>query len=153
TDVPGTTRDAIEEYVNVRGIPLKLIDTAGIRETTDIVEKIGVDRSRKSLEEANLILFMLNYNEPLTEEDRMIFEMIQGMNYIVIISKSDLDPSINIDDVHALAEDSKMIWTSFKEDRGIDQLEAALSDLFFSHSQKDSEMAYVSNARHIHLLK
>src|SRR5699024_9978005 len=69
TDEPGTTRDIIEEYVNVRGIPLKLVDTAGIRETTDIVEKIGVDRSRQSLQEADLILFMLNYNEALTEED------------------------------------------------------------------------------------
>src|SRR5699024_8057482 len=70
TEVPGTTRDIIEEYVNVRGVPLKLVDTAGIRETEDIVEKIGVDRSRKVLEESDLILYILNYNEELTEEDK-----------------------------------------------------------------------------------
>src|SRR5699024_8047414 len=86
TDVPGTTRDIIEEYVNVRGIPLKLVDTAGIRETTDIVEKIGVDRSRQSLQESDLILFMLNYNVALTEVDYIIFDMIRNLNYIVIVN-------------------------------------------------------------------
>ncbi|MBY6274052.1 MAG: tRNA uridine-5-carboxymethylaminomethyl(34) synthesis GTPase MnmE, partial [Bacillaceae bacterium] len=70
TDIPGTTRDVIEEFVNVRGVPLKLIDTAGIRETEDVVEKIGVEKSRKMLKEADLVLFLLNYNEELTEEDR-----------------------------------------------------------------------------------
>src|SRR5699024_3907291 len=98
TDVPGTTRDIIEEYVNVRGIPLKLVDTAGIRETTDIVEKIGVDRSRQSLQEADLILFMLNYNEALTEEDYIIFDMIRDLNYIVIVNKTDLQPAIDMEE-------------------------------------------------------
>ncbi|MEJ7425370.1 GTPase, partial [Staphylococcus warneri] len=74
TEVPGTTRDTLEEYVNVRGVPLRLVDTAGIRETEDIVERIGVERSRKALGEADLILFVLNYNEPLTEEDRKLYE-------------------------------------------------------------------------------
>src|SRR5699024_7179840 len=86
TEVPGTTRDIIEEYVNVRGVPLKLVDTAGIRETEDIVEKIGVDRSRKVLEESDLILFVLNYNEKLTDEDKKLFEAVRGLDYIVIIN-------------------------------------------------------------------
>src|SRR5699024_12003505 len=90
TDVPGTTSDIIEEYVNVRGIALKLVNTAGIRETTDIVEKIGVDRSRQSLQEADLILFMLNYNEALTEEDYILLDMIRVLNYIVIVNKTDI---------------------------------------------------------------
>ena len=77
TEVPGTTRDTLEEYVNVRGVPLRLVDTAGIRETEDIVERIGVERSRKALGEADLILFVLNYNESLTEEDRKLYEVIK----------------------------------------------------------------------------
>src|SRR5699024_12801931 len=94
TDVPGTTRDIIEEYVNVRGIPLKLVDTAGVRETTDIVERIGVERSRQSLQSADLILFMLNDNEALTEEDYIIFDMIGVLNYIGIGNKTDMTPAI-----------------------------------------------------------
>ena len=153
TDVPGTTRDIIEEYVNVRGIPLKLIDTAGIRETTDIVEKIGVDRSRQRLKEADLILFMLNYNEPLNEEDRIIFKMIRDMNYIVIINKTDLAPAINMEEIKQLAGKAAVITTSLKEDKGVDQLEEALSDLFMTSDKMDTETAYVSNVRHIQLLK
>ncbi|MCB6745925.1 GTPase, partial [Anaerostipes hadrus] len=74
TDIPGTTRDVIEEYVNVRGVPLRLIDTAGIRETEDIVERIGVERSRKALKEADLILLVINSSEPLSPEDKALFE-------------------------------------------------------------------------------
>src|SRR5690625_4520836 len=80
TDIPGTTRDSIEEFVNVRGIPLKLIDTAGIRETKDIVEKIGVERSHKILQQADLVLFMLNYNDELTDDDLEIFNMLTNLN-------------------------------------------------------------------------
>src|SRR5690625_656042 len=80
TDIPGTTRDIIEEYVNVRGVPLRLVDTAGIRETEDIVEKIGVERSHQVLKESDLILFVLNYNEPLTEEDKKLFEVAAGLD-------------------------------------------------------------------------
>lgn len=153
TDVPGTTRDIIEEYVNVRGIPLKLVDTAGIRETTDIVEKIGVDRSRQSLQEADLIFFMLNYNEALTEEDYIIFDMIRDLNYIVIVNKTDLQPAIDMEEVRSFVNEQQIITTSLKKDVGIDDLEIALSHLFLSSDQIDSETAYVSNVRHIHLLK
>ena len=80
TDIAGTTRDVIEEYVNVRGVPLKLIDTAGIRETEDIVERIGVERSRKALADSDLILLVLNQSEELTEEDRQLLEATKGLN-------------------------------------------------------------------------
>ena len=76
--MPGTTRDVIEEYVNVRGVPLKLIDTAGIRETEDIVERIGVERSKEMLNEADLVLIVLNYSEALTKEDEELFRAVQG---------------------------------------------------------------------------
>src|SRR5699024_136750 len=108
TDVPGTTRDVIEEYVNVRGIPLKLIDTAGIRETEDIVEKIGVERSHQILAESDLVLFMLNNNEALTDEDREIFALLKDLNYIVIINKVDLERQIDWNEMKALTKDNAM---------------------------------------------
>ncbi|MBW9234602.1 50S ribosome-binding GTPase, partial [Leptospira santarosai] len=91
TDVAGTTRDIIEEYVNVRGVPLKLVDTAGIRETEDIVERIGVERSRQVLKQADLILLVLNHSDELTPEDVRLFEAIEGMDFIVVINKTDLE--------------------------------------------------------------
>lgn len=153
TNIPGTTRDIIEEYVNVRGIPLQLIDTAGIRETKDIVEKIGVERSRKILNDADLVLFMLNNNELITEDDRTIFKTLENMNYIVIVNKTDLDNRLDIDEVQQLSKGQAVITTSLVQDIGIDQLEIALSNLFFSEGAMDHDTAYVSNVRHIHLLK
>lgn len=152
TDIPGTTRDVIEEYVNVRGIPLQLIDTAGIRETKDIVEKIGVERSHKILKEADLVLFMLNHNEKLTADDRMIFDLIKEMNYIVIINKVDLEQSLDIDEVKQLST-GPLIATSLISDKGIDELEVALSEIFFTKEIMTENNAIVSNVRHIQLLK
>src|SRR5690625_2752132 len=152
TDIPGTTRDVIEEYVNVRGIPLQLIDTAGIRETKDIVEKIGVERSHKILKEADLVLFMLNHNEKLTADDRMIFDLIKEMNYIVIINKVDLEQSLDIDEVKQLSP-GPLIATSLISDKGIDELEVALSEIFFTKEIMTENNAIVSNVRHIQLLK
>lgn len=102
TDIAGTTRDIIEEYVNVRGVPLRLVDTAGIRETEDIVERIGVERSREALKDADLILLVLNYGEELTEEDERLFETIQAMDYIVVVNKTDIERKIDLNRVHEL---------------------------------------------------
>lgn len=153
TEIPGTTRDVIEEYVNIRGVPLKLVDTAGIRDTEDIVEKIGVERSRKVLKAADLVLLLLNYNEELTPEDRELFHLIEGMNAIIIVNKSDLDHRLSIKEVEKLAADRPLITTSLVKDNGVDELEQAISSLFFEQGIKTSEEAYVSNARHIALLK
>lgn len=152
TDIPGTTRDVIEEYVNVRGVPLRLVDTAGIRETEDIVERIGVERSRQVLKEADLILLVLNNAEPLTAEDRKLFEAARGMDVIVLVNKIDLDRKIDIDEVKKLADNYPVISTSLKEDSGVDQLEEAISGLFFTGKLESGDMTYVSNTRHIALL-
>ncbi len=152
TDIPGTTRDVIEEYVNVRGVPLRLLDTAGIRETEDIVERIGVERSRQVLKEADLILLVLNYSDELSEEDRNIFEAVEGMDVIVIVNKTDLPQKINMDEVRGLAKDYSLVTTSLLEDQGVDQLEEAISSLFFSGAIESGDMTYVSNSRHIALL-
>jgi tRNA modification GTPase len=153
TDIPGTTRDVIEEYVNVRGIPLRLLDTAGIRETEDIVERIGVERSRQELEQADLILLVLNYAEPLTVEDRQLLEWVRKQTAVVIVNKTDLPRQIDLNEVRELAGDLPLITTSLKEERGIEDLEEAISELFKLGKVDMADGTYVSNARHIHLLK
>ncbi|PTJ92987.1 tRNA uridine-5-carboxymethylaminomethyl(34) synthesis GTPase MnmE [Staphylococcus simulans] len=153
TEVAGTTRDVLEEYVNVRGVPLRLVDTAGIRETEDIVEKIGVERSRKALSEADLILFVLNYNEALTEEDVKLYEVIKNEDAIVIVNKTDLEQHLDLDEVRDMVGDMPVIETSMLNQEGIDQLEEQIRDLFFGGEVQNQDMTYVSNSRHISLLK
>ncbi|WP_019157222.1 tRNA uridine-5-carboxymethylaminomethyl(34) synthesis GTPase MnmE [Robertmurraya massiliosenegalensis] len=152
TDIPGTTRDVIEEYVNVRGVPLRLLDTAGIRETEDIVERIGVERSRQVLKEADLILLVLNYADELTPEDENIFKAVEGMDVIVIVNKTDLPQKIDLARVKGLAKDHKLVTTSLLEDVGVNELEEAIASLFFAGSIEAGDMTYVSNSRHIALL-
>lgn len=153
TEVAGTTRDVLEEYVNVRGVPLRLVDTAGIRDTEDIVEKIGVERSRKALSEADLILFVLNNNEPLTDEDRTLYEVIKNEDAIVIVNKTDLERQLDIEEVKTMIGDTPLIQTSMLKQEGIDELELQIRDLFFGGEVQNQDMTYVSNSRHISLLK
>ncbi|WP_404352176.1 tRNA uridine-5-carboxymethylaminomethyl(34) synthesis GTPase MnmE [Sutcliffiella horikoshii] len=152
TDIPGTTRDVIEEYVSVRGVPLRLVDTAGIRETEDIVERIGVERSREVLKKADLILLVLNNNDDLTDEDKQLFEAVKGMDVIVIVNKTDLPTKIDIEQVKELANNHTVISTSLKEEQGIDELEEGISSMFFQGDLEAGDMTYVSNSRHIGLI-
>lgn len=153
TEVAGTTRDVLEEYVNVRGVPVRLVDTAGIRDTEDIVEKIGVERSRKALSEADLILFVLNNNEPLTEDDQTLFEVIKNEDVIVIINKTDLEQRLDVSELREMIGDMPLIQTSMLKQEGIDELEIQIKDLFFGGEVQNQDMTYVSNSRHISLLK
>ncbi|MCM2535620.1 tRNA uridine-5-carboxymethylaminomethyl(34) synthesis GTPase MnmE [Neobacillus pocheonensis] len=152
TDIPGTTRDVIEEYVNVRGVPLRLLDTAGIRDTEDIVERIGVERSRQVLKEADLILLVLNYSDQLTAEDENLFKVVEGMDVIVIVNKTDLPQQINMEKVNLLAAEHRIVTTSLLEETGVDELEEAIASLFFSGAIETGDSTYVSNSRHIALL-
>jgi len=153
TDIPGTTRDTLEELVKVRDIPLILYDTAGIRETTDLVEKIGVERSQKVMQEVDLVLFMLNYNEALSEDEKLIFSSLSNSKYIVIINKTDLIEQLDIDEVKEFAKNNPIIYTSIKDDKGIDELEHSIAQLFLSGRVKSNEHYFISNVRHIHLLE
>jgi len=153
TDIPGTTRDVIEEYVNVKGVPLRLIDTAGIRETKDVVEAIGVERSKKVLNLADLVLFVLNNNEQLTEEDRVLYKQMSGKDVIVIINKTDLPQNLDIEEVKQLVDNATIVTTSLKEEQGIEDLEKAIADLYFEGQIESQDLTYLSNARHIALLK
>lgn len=154
TEIAGTTRDVLEEYVNVRGVPLRLVDTAGIRETDDIVEKIGVERSREALSKADLILYVLNYNEALTESDYQLAEVIKNEDVIVIINKTDLSQALDIEAVKQMVGvNTPIVMTSMVDQSGIEQLEEKIRDLFFEGTVSNQDMTYVSNARHISLLK
>ncbi len=154
TEIAGTTRDVLEEYVNVRGVPLRLVDTAGIRETDDIVEKIGVERSREALSKADLILYVLNYNEALTESDYQLAEVIKYEDVIVIINKTDLSQALDIEAVKQMVGvNTPIVMTSMVDQSGIEQLEEKIRDLFFEGAVSNQDMTYVSNARHISLLK
>ncbi|MBS4177608.1 tRNA uridine-5-carboxymethylaminomethyl(34) synthesis GTPase MnmE [Lederbergia citrea] len=152
TDIPGTTRDVIEEYVNVRGVPLRLVDTAGIRETEDIVERIGVERSREVLKKADLILLVLNSADDFTKEDEQLFTAVEGMDVIVIANKTDLPQKIDMEQVRIAAKEHQIITTSLLEEKGIDDLEQAIADMFFKGQIEAGDMTYVSNSRHIALL-
>ncbi|SHE86447.1 tRNA modification GTPase trmE [Seinonella peptonophila] len=153
TDIPGTTRDVVEEYVKVRGIALRLLDTAGIRETEDVVEKIGVERSKKALETADLILLVLNASEPLHTEDRRLLTWLQGKTGIIIVNKTDLPQQVEWDELKLLASDLPLITTSLVQEQGVEELEQAIADLFFSGRVVDQDATYLSNARHIALLE
>lgn len=153
TDIPGTTRDVIEETINLRGIPLRLLDTAGIRETEDVVEKIGVERSVRAIEKADLVLLVLNFAEALQEEDRQLLQWVRNRTTVVIVNKTDLPQKINLDEVRSLIGDLPLITVSLKEERGIEKLEEAIEQLFHLGKVEATDATYVSNARHIHLLE
>ncbi|WP_373756374.1 tRNA uridine-5-carboxymethylaminomethyl(34) synthesis GTPase MnmE [Streptococcus ferus] len=149
TDIAGTTRDVIEEYVNIKGVPLKLVDTAGIRETDDVVEKIGVERSKKALEEADLVLLVLNASEKLTKQDRSLLEISQNSNRIVLLNKTDLPEKIERDQ---LPQDA--IPISVLKNENIDLIEDRINQLFFDNAGIiEQDATYLSNTRHISLIE
>lgn len=153
TDIAGTTRDTIEEYVNVRGVPLQLIDTAGIRETDDVVERIGVERSRKALSEADFVLLILNQSEELMDEDLRLLEQTKDFKRIILLNKTDLPTKIDMDKVKEFAKDSEIVTTSMLKKEGIDQLEEKIADYFFQGQMNERDATYLSNTRHIALLE
>ncbi|VED85744.1 tRNA modification GTPase TrmE [Streptococcus equi subsp. equi] len=149
TDIAGTTRDVIEEYVNIKGIPLKLVDTAGIRETDDLVEQIGVERSKKALQEADLVLLVLNASEKLTEQDKALLALSQNSNRIILLNKTDLEQVIEKDQ---LPEEA--IPISVLQNQNIDLIEDRINQIFFDHTGLiEQDATYLSNARHISLIE
>ena len=149
TDIEGTTRDVIEEYVNINGVPLKLVDTAGIRETEDIIERIGVERSKKALKEADLVLLVLNASEPLTDQDRQLLEISQDSNRIILLNKVDLPQQIELDEIPA-----DHIKISVLKNQNINQIEDRINALFFENAGLvEQDATYLSNARHISLIE
>ncbi|HEQ4940865.1 TPA: tRNA uridine-5-carboxymethylaminomethyl(34) synthesis GTPase MnmE [Streptococcus pyogenes] len=149
TDIAGTTRDVIEEYVNIKGVPLKLVDTAGIRETDDLVEQIGVERSKKVLQEADLVLLVLNASEKLTDQDRALLNLSQDSNRIILLNKTDLEQKIELEQLPA-----DLIPISVLTNHNIDLIEDRINQLFFDNAGLvEQDATYLSNARHISLIE
>ncbi|WP_311406680.1 tRNA uridine-5-carboxymethylaminomethyl(34) synthesis GTPase MnmE [Liquorilactobacillus uvarum] len=152
TDVAGTTRDVIEEYVNVHGVPLKLIDTAGIHDTADKVEKIGVERSRKAIEQADLVMLVLDSSQKLTEQDRKLINLTDDKKRIVLLNKVDLQQQIEIEKLTKRVGADELQTTSVLKNEGLDQLEEKIAKLFFGGIENSQTTIMVTNARHIALL-
>ena len=147
TDIAGTTRDILEEYITLHGITLKIVDTAGIRETEDIVEKIGVDRAREMAQKADLILYVVDSSVPLDSNDEEIMSMLNGKKAIILYNKNDLKAAIEIDTLREKTG-HPVIPISAKEETGITELEEKIKDMFFGGELSFNDEVYITNARH-----
>ena len=147
TDIAGTTRDILEEYITLHGITLKIVDTAGIRETEDIVEKIGVDRAREMAQKADLILYVVDSSVPLDSNDEEIMSMLNGKKAIILYNKTDLKAAIEIDRLREKAG-HPVIPISAKEETGITELEEKIKDMIFGGELSFNDEVYITNARH-----
>lgn len=147
TDIAGTTRDVLEEQMNLNGITLNIIDTAGIRDTEDVVEKIGVDKAKDYLVNADLIIYVVDSSTPLDENDEKIMGMIKDRTALVLLNKSDLD-TVTTEEMIASHLDQKIIKVSMKENQGVDELENAIKELFFHGKVELNDEVYITNARH-----
>ena len=148
TDIAGTTRDVIEEFVNIKGIPLKIVDTAGIRETEDIVEKIGVEKSRESFSTADLVIMVLDASRKLSEEDMEILENLKNKKTIVLLNKMDLEPKIELEKVKEFVNSEDIIEISALKHQGIEQLQDKIESMVYHGSVKNSSNLMITNSRH-----
>ena len=147
TDIAGTTRDVLEEQINLNGIILNVIDTAGIRKTDDVVEKIGVDRAKKYLNDADLAIYVVDTSTQLDENDFEIMELLKDRKAIILLNKSDLAP---VTDRESISKhlDKKMIAISAKEQTGIGELEETIREMFFTGEVTFNDEVYITNIRH-----
>lgn len=148
TDIPGTTRDVVEEYVSVGGVMLRLLDTAGIRETDDAVEKIGVERSRKSISEADMVLAVIDGAAGFCDEDREILRLAENKRRIILVNKSDLGADAALAEAHAYDAGGDVFAVSAKLGHGFDALAARVAELYGSGSLPESIGGIITNARH-----
>ena len=151
TDIAGTTRDIVEGQIRINGIVLNMIDTAGIRETEDKIEAIGVEKSKKIMEESDLILFMLNNNEPLTDDIKELFTKLENKKYLVLINKNDLETVLNREELDI--DKDKIIDLSILENKGIEELKNKIVEMFHMDEIETKDPTYLSNARSISILR
>ncbi|WP_270659435.1 tRNA uridine-5-carboxymethylaminomethyl(34) synthesis GTPase MnmE [Paraclostridium bifermentans] len=148
TDIPGTTRDVIEEFVNIKGIPLKIVDTAGIRETEDVVEKIGVEKSKEFFNSADLSIVVLDSSRELEIEDIEILEAVQSNKTIVLLNKTDLDQVIDIEKIKQFVDEKNIITISALQHEGIEKIHDKIEDMVFEGTVRNSSDLVVTNSRH-----
>jgi len=147
TDIEGTTRDVLEETIQLNGITLQIMDTAGIRDTKDIVEKIGVDKAKTHANDADVIIYVVDASRSLDENDKSIIEMIKDKKSIILLNKTDLDTVVTKDMVQSYIE-KPMIEISAKEEKGIKELEETLKNMFFHGEISFNDEIYITNIRH-----
>lgn len=152
TEIPGTTRDTIEEFISIKNIPIRLTDTAGIRETDDTIEKIGIEKSKQSFNEADLIIFVMDSSRVISQEDRTIMEYIGDRRAIVLMNKIDLGRTWKQEEIKNLLPNSVILETSILEKTGIDQIEEQILDLVYSGNVKQNDSLLVTSVRHKELL-
>ena len=154
TDIPGTTRDVIEEYINLNGIPLKIVDTAGIRETDNVVEQIGVDKAQQFVKNADLVLYVVDAVQGLTEQDEQMMADIHKQPVIYLLNKSDMGISDAIrQQLNDVIGTAPLLEISAREKIGLEQLEEKITDLFFAGTLEVSNDIMVTNVRHIQILE
>lgn len=148
TDIPGTTRDIIEEYVNIDGIPLRIIDTAGIRDTDDIVEQIGVDRAKETVLDADLIIAVFDASRELSDEDYQIIDLIKDKKTIIILNKTDLPSKYNENDFKSILNNKEVIVASITSGIGLENLEKSIKNMFYGGEIEIDSDTLVTNIRH-----
>lgn len=147
TDIPGTTRDVVEAYLNIDGIPYQLLDTAGIRETEDVVEQIGVERSKSSIEEADLVLMLVDSHDGLLDKDKEILEQVKGKHVIYVFNKNDLESNITQEMLDEYFSSGTIIKISAKEQSGLKDLKNAMKEFVVRGNATVSNKATISNQR------
>lgn len=152
TEVPGTTRDTIEEALSIRNIPVYLVDTAGIRDTSDKVEKIGIEKSKEAFNNADFVIFIIDGSRALSIEDEQIADHLEGKKSLVLINKCDLARAVEIKDVRKLVPDADIIETSLADGSGIDEIEEFIENMVYGGEISQSHSTMVNNVRHIDLL-
>ena len=153
TEIPGTTRDTIQETISLKGIPVRLTDTAGIRETEDTIEQIGIARSKESFRQADLILLMLDVSEELSEEDKYIIEHIGDKHTIILANKIDLGAKATLDEIREYLPEAKMIETSMVADVGLEEIEDEIQQLVYGGKVTQESSLMITNARQENLLR
>lgn len=147
TDIPGTTRDVVEAYLNIDGIPFQLLDTAGIRETDDIVERIGVERSKSSIEEADLVLMLIDSNVGLLEKDKEILEQVKDKRIIYVLNKTDLENNITEEIIEEYFNGGNIACISAKKQTGLNELRMEMKNFVIKGNTSISSGATISNQR------
>jgi len=147
TDIAGTTRDILEEQIQLEGISLNVVDTAGIRNTSDVVEQIGVTRAKNAAESADLIIYVVDSSVPLDDNDRHIMEMIKGQKAVILLNKTDLPAVVGAEDLIKLTE-YPIIGISAKEGTGIDELEDQVKSMFYEGEIDFNDQIYITSVRH-----
>ena len=147
TEIAGTTRDTLEESIQIKGIPLNIIDTAGIRDTNDLIEQIGVDKAKELLKKADLILYVVDTSSHMTEEDEEIIKLIEGKETIVLLNKADLDSLVLREEIEQRGFHHVAV-ISAKEQTGIEELYQMIQDIFFEGNVSFNDEIYLTNMRH-----